>query len=1199
MNIVDQDVRREVVESIDQSYALSAGAGSGKTSVLTARLVEVLASGVHPQHVAAITFTEKAASELKERVRDLLEEKSDGEDEQGGLIRAALDAYGDLSISTIHSFCKQLLLEEPLAAAFPPATEAGEDFKQDELAFRSLKTWKEGFAQRHPTFAPVVLSLAKTTALKEAAKSIVARPGYELIVADGAGRVDVDAEHKRLCERLQAFLQSSEACESPDTCKLYRKTDELRQLAHRLLQKDASEAVRIASTAIAFGVKAANLGSKNDWGVDGKATLLDDIKALKSWQDELREVLHGLVVLDLQQHFDNALRMEKSAEGKMSFDDLLLRAADLLRTDPESRERLRQKYTVILVDEVQDTDPVQAEVATLLSSASDDDTHWADLTPEPGRLFAVGDAKQSIYRFRGADAGTFERIQDVVARAGAKKELKQNFRSVPGIVDWVNDTFADLPAFSEQAAFRPPAELQPVVFVRVDDDEDEADAALRHVLQLKADGANVFCRRTKKLRPLQNRDVMLLLPAWTTSDDVVQKARAAGLPCSVEGGKMFYSRDEIRLSLAALAALEEPADSESMVFVLRGLFAISLDELAQHKQAGGSWRYTIPTQPPGVVADACAVFRKLRMLRGTLRQVDLLERILDESRAFACWTLLPDGHIRSANIEKLKRILSEAEEEGRTPAEALAPLRKAVSDSFGAKATDNVEKDLSVVDEDSDAIVVTSLFKAKGLEAPVVVLLNNARKKQSDNAWVDHAGQRLAVCIGDLKPPQWDEVYKKSMDAEEDAERRRWMYVAATRARDQLVVVGGPKKGLSKSGLYNADIKAGLPLDEEHQHGDVVDVGAQSSAQLVVASALPEVPYQQDAFPGRQEAVESVLSASSSAGDAKGEARAAQLRLQVKAGARGVMRWRSATEDAAQRRMPGRIVAADENPTVGAEGGTVVHQVLEQVDLTLPKEQLLKEADALLTILMDAAGLDDAKRELCPDIVRKILNDDVIDRVQQAPEHWKEVPFAYRKGNTRIITGTIDLCFPTDDTRKTWVVVDWKSHIPQEGTSLRNQYQEQLKHYFRAMMQTVGQLSDIDVETHLIGPHAGLEEEASVDDWMEYLDDKVLAAGVARLLELDAPMPTFFVDVEDADASVAVAWMDTKVGVGEFDKDEALALGSAGWTLLNLSETSSSEAVTWLAGQLGIDIAEAVEEREDGADLDEGTSKAATDGEDT
>ena len=883
---VDKEARERATSGHDVSMALSAGAGSGKTTVLVRRIVETLVCGrVLPREVAAVTFTEKAAGELSARVRDALEKKL-REAGKSNIVEQILSELPELTLSTIHTFCQDLLRHESLEAEFAPDTTIGNERAEEQILSELLVDWKTHFRERRAEQARVLFELSSFHTLLRAAKKLFQYRHYRDRTSDVA--FDEGAAFSELKDIHAAIVKAMSPCKNQDGCKLIKKARALLDEVEGALKLPVSDGVFLCLTSDE-AAPGRNVGSQKDWPGESKAAFLREVAEVISWRTRWRAALHAAVIADMREHLLPAFQEEKRRQSIAGFDDLLFDAAHLLKKSTAARARLAQRYKVILVDEVQDTDPIQAEVATLLASAVPDDTiattlRWEELSPSPGRLFAVGDPKQSIYRFRGADVDTFKRLVGAISKSGEQHELSQNFRSVPGIVSWVNYVFSELPGYAAQEGHRKDAELSPVVALYTpvtaaegeeetedgedgaesgdapaDDDDDsgdadgelvidEIDAVIRHLSSLRAAQARVVDRESDELRKLTWSDVMVLLPSWSMADTIADRFRAAGIECAVEGGDQFFVRDEVRLGTALLRAIVEPADTEAVVFVLRGLFGLSHDELATHKKLGGAFRYTLPNPPAGRVADALKVLLSAHRGRSSGSLVELLDEVFSATRALSVWRLLPDGLSRLANIDKLLSMIRKAE------SECFSPY--AVAEELMRQARVAKDKDIDRIDDDGDAVRITSLFKAKGLEASVVVMMFCDRGNGGMTSVVDHSARTIAVTLGArLLPSGWTELTASEAKLDHE-ERRRWMYVAATRARDQLVIV--PSK---KQNLLDIEIKhRGLPKKPgKIDHGAPMKLTEGVVVNVEHASELPPIGASLETFPGVDGLLESAL----------------------------------------------------------------------------------------------------------------------------------------------------------------------------------------------------------------------------------------------------------------------------------------------------------------------------------------------------
>ncbi|MEQ9496509.1 MAG: UvrD-helicase domain-containing protein [Deltaproteobacteria bacterium] len=1160
--IVDIEVRERVVSATDTSMALNAGAGAGKTTVLVDRVLGLLAAGTPPERIAVITFTEKAAGEVAERVRDALESalaRSEGDVRSN--LQAAVERLSDLQTSTIHAFASSLLKMEAYESRWAPRTELIGETLGASAADDAYRTWRKGYDERHPADIAALRGACAEQTLRAGALELVRFADLEPVV--GPEAIDWTEARATLAAIHTTFESLRAECNKPDTCKLLaNNADGLMQIAAALEGDDE----RLVSEAVKAKFKKVG-GKAADWNGDacaGFKSNIDEVKAwIERWSANLFAPLHRRVVLDLYDHFLPLVATQKRARSQADYDDLLFECRRLLVERSAARARLAERFDAILVDEVQDTDPVQAEIALLLTREPELEGAWHEHPPRPGRLFAVGDAKQSIYRFRRADVATWHALGDAIAKDGERLMLTQNFRSVPGIVAFSNFVFSGLEDFEAITPYRDAAELDPVVVLRAEE-ETETQAAVHHVSELLRSGAQVFDRAIDGLRPLRPGDVMIVLPAWSRADKVLTDFATAGIPAVVEGGATLFSRDEVRLALAALRAIEEPGDSEAVVFLLRGMFGTSHEHLAKHVGRGGTWRYTREDQPAGVVADALRVLRDVHRERRRRSLSALLDLLVERTRAAGVWRLSSRGVSMLANLDKVKELVRQLEATTTTSAEVVSAL-------LGADRNAKQE-DLPVADPDVDAVRITSLFKAKGREAPVVVMAHAKRKKDDARTIVDRDGGRVAIKFRDLKPPDFD-VWVEREDAETKDERRRWMYVAATRACDQLVICRS-----NKSRLLDADLSKALAATADAEHDAIVEVGEGVQIRVRDLESIPEPPRSDETFPGHDDSIDALLAAPPTAGDAVEPAWRAERAAATKRAERSSLRWRTVSQEAS--RVRGRDPAGL-GGGVGLLGGKVVHRVMEHLDLAEPAAVAMETVPSLVELYARIVGLPAEDAPKCVAIVASLLEHDVVERARAAPERWQEAEFTFKKRG-RIISGTIDLCFPTDATRKRWVVADWKSDLPAVGSPARARYEHQVKLYAEAL---IANLVDhpIEVDAVLVGPHAGLDVD--LRERALRTVHSALASGLAALLDAGAPVPAVGMDVgvKETVGELELCWEDAQVGLLlDRDTEERAAIAAEGFALVEASSEVSGwadAAIAALAARLGVALA-ATEEDE-------------------
>ncbi len=492
----DMPARDAIRAQLDHTLFVEAGAGTGKTQALVDRVVALVVDDVPMSAIAAITFTEKAAAELRDRVRrELRARAADPALGEAGAdrCRAALDDLDAAAICTLHAFAQRILTEFPIEVGLPPRIEVRDEISS-RIAFEAR--WRAFVDEllEDPELESTVLVLLASNVKLPHLRTVaeILDDNWDLL-----DRIDAPAPLPALqldgwLDELSAICDSGDECRA-DTDGMLTRLAEFAEYRDRLRAAfdDAERIELLRSEKPSF--KVSRTGSSKNW--PDVNSLRDRIIKL----GEQREAMTGAMlnvaikraVAAIAVYIGRAVA-ERRVSGALDFHDLLVLARTLLR-DPEhgtaARERLRGRYRRILIDEFQDTDPIQVELAALLGSTdpADGARPWQDMTIDPGRLFFVGDPKQSIYRFRRADIATFLDAQDRFA-VPAPLFLTCNFRTAPAVLDWINHVFAELiQAFpASQPEYRaldparpvPPEHDRGVVLLGVEPHDDEGtDAA--------------------------------------------------------------------------------------------------------------------------------------------------------------------------------------------------------------------------------------------------------------------------------------------------------------------------------------------------------------------------------------------------------------------------------------------------------------------------------------------------------------------------------------------------------------------------------------------------------------------------------------------------------------------------------------------------------------------------------------------------
>jgi ATP-dependent exoDNAse (exonuclease V) beta subunit len=738
---------REQLRAIEEPGVVfvSAGAGTGKTTVIVERFCRAVCErGFDVDSILVITYTERAAGELRGRIRRRLQEL-----ERHDLARD-LDAAW---ISTIHGFCHRLLKAHPFAAGIDPRFRVVDD--------------SQGRVLRGEAFH---------AALEEFCGEDESR--LRLLASYGGRRL------RRMLTGVHETLRSSGLplqIEAPGDPGLGERLEELRAAAR---ETGAAETLRFLETPP---------------GPDGLLDLADFAGADDGFEQARHAVeqaaLEELAARDREQlqelllAYDAAYRDAKDRESALDFEDLQVLARELLRENPEIRERESWRFRSIMVDEFQDTNRLQCELVDLLAH-------------EDAEIFFVGDEFQSIYRFRHADVEVFRERREQV---GGVLALTQNYRSRPEVLDVINHLFAadfgeSFHPLAAAGRFPDPA-FGPAVELLVTDKTSYADT---DVHWRKAEAKHI-AQRVRELVDLGEAtpgEIVLLFAAGTDARLYEEELRSLGLPTFRATGRDYYHQQQVVDLLSYLRLLHNRYDDEALVAVLASPFVgVSNDALVLLRRAAPKRPLFAGLEkafPEGLSARDGRLFQafkqrydRLAAQAPTLSLERLCEQIVAEHdydlAVLAQW----DGRRRYANLRKLAR-LARSYEELRGPDVQGFVRFVAEQDAVGASELEAVAEE-----EGTDVIRLLTIHSAKGLEFKVVIVADAGRDRARTDAdeILCLPDGRLGFRVADpetgkrLTTPEYETVKAAEQDAEE-AERRRLYYVAMTRAIDRLIVSG-------------------------------------------------------------------------------------------------------------------------------------------------------------------------------------------------------------------------------------------------------------------------------------------------------------------------------------------------------------------------------------------------------------------------
>jgi ATP-dependent exoDNAse (exonuclease V) beta subunit len=1047
---VDEEARERARRDHGTSLVVEAGAGTGKTTLLVDRIEALLLSGTaRLDQIAAVTFTENAATEMKLRLRERLEaarvDPARTEAERG---RAgeALEVLERANVSTIHALCAAMLQERPIECGVVPGFRTADEAEADMLFAQAWDDWLgerltqgddvllDALDRGIPLEAPT--AWGERTSLRGLARVLLEQRDLVPLVAKDA--FNPEAARGELLAKASRAGELADAAQAGDLL-----AERLRGLVAHAEAAQFLRGVDLTEHLLKPPDVPKNFGHRPRWP---SAEALEEARGIAAWSRESAASWRAAIGADVHGRLVGALgdvaalyERRKAEQGVLDFLDLLLKARDALRDRPAVREHFRARFRHLIIDEFQDTDPLQVEIARLLAG------------DRPGALVVVGDAKQSIYRFRRAEVRLFRELSDE-ARAGAERtvlHLRQNFRSRPAILRFVNRVFGELIEASDEAdqpvyeAIDPPPGLSDepsVVGLRfaapsaaAGDDllRAEAGALATFLLEIARGGHDVRDPATGTVRPSRAGDVLVLARRLTKVRFLEQALEAAGMRFTVEGGKSFFDRQEVHETLAVLRAIDDPSDHLSLVAALRSsFFGVSDQDVVAYSLSGGLPSMgPLDEERPGAAAlgPALALLETLHRQRTRISVPALLERLYDETRILAALTGTRRGEGQVANLLKVVTLARQAGELGILTLRGFANLLAERVESA------REEPDLpSTRPGDPGTVRVLSVHRAKGLEAPVVALYDTADRAwfSADTVPVWEEG-RIAIGFREgCQPEGWAALVRREK-RKAWAEGRRLLYVACTRARDLLVIPRPPVD--AALGDFWKDLIQRLPAASD------------ADVRLVDAETLPTPEYE-------SQRRELWALAGAGGGDAVATRWENERQELIQAAAERPFVPISATRLAA-RSAPEPVGVVDS--ATGRDFGSLVHQILEWVPLEDTDPGRGERVRAMATARAPSFGLDAEAAARAAEQVERALGLPILDRARRASRVWREMSLWFPDGE-HLVEGKVDLVFEEEDQL---VIVDYKSDAitGEQALAQAAHHAPQLQLYGRGLSQAVGQ----------------------------------------------------------------------------------------------------------------------------------------------
>jgi len=1041
----DQRARERIREALGETLFVEAGAGTGKTSALVDRVVALVLGGRSIERIVAITFTEKAAAELRDRVRGGLERAKAERPDRADVIDLALESLDRAQVSTIHSFCQALLYSFAAEAGIDPSFRVHDEVMAERRFQERWRIYLEGLGGDEDASRAIdrALGLGLTTwDLANLATGLTDRSELAGLLESKPLTAELACwpDLREMASELAALPLES----APPGDELRLRANRLASLVGELSRADAEEREPVLAAGAEVLAKGYNPKGGGAWESKEARNLVSKtagdiaLKLNETLRQCRAEALADVLPLIVRFVMDDA--EVRGREGVLTFDDLILRVRDLVATTPQAVRALRARCDVQLIDEFQDTDPLQVQIA--LAFATDPESGAL----EPGRLFLVGDPKQSIYRFRRADMAIYSQTRDHVERqGGAFPSLALNRRSRKKVLAWVNEVFSPLigPGYDEavQPPYRPirasrdgivagpgvawmGGELPEKNARKVR--EVEAGAVAANCLAAIEEGWQVV-ERDGTTRPPLLKDIAVLIPARTILPALERALMEAGVPYRVESGSLIYRTQEVRDLLNCLAAIDDPEDEVAVVASLRSpAYACSDVELAKHKAAGGGWNYLSPRldETQGRVANALRDLRGYHAQRHDASLAALIDRFLADRGQVEVGIL--DSGSRNG-LRRTRFIVDQARAFEAAGPESLRAFVTWMERRAGEAILDNEGAGL---DDDEDAVRVLTIHGAKGLEFPIIFVagLGSAPINRPGVFLVDRSSNDIAVCIGakgqnrrfELGPV---DLLSTLESQHTEAEYARLLYVATTRARDHLVVSLYHRKGAPSACGARRLIEYGADQLAERRP-DIT--------RAVKTAVLPFADLEVDP--------------------------AEELTVEVFEAARGRL-----VTDATQQRYTSATAIGQEKkeettdesePWSRGRGGTrlgrAVHAAIQSLPLDADGEMIAAFSRAQAV----AEAIPHRAREVERLVDWVLRSSQVAVRACAAGRALREVPFAVSVDGT-VLEGFIDLVIETGDGIE---IVDWKTDQiePEEVAERLREYETQAGLYVYGLEAATG-----------------------------------------------------------------------------------------------------------------------------------------------
>lgn len=1068
MKDLKDNKEREIIRTIfDKNINVEAGAGTGKTHEMVTRIINGLERKIFTiDKIVIITYTKSAAAEMKGRIIQKLKEFSAKEkgSSDNNIFSIQLKKINNARISTVHSFCQALLKERPVEAGFDPHFEIIEN--NDEIVDEVLNILLEKtFSKNHKSSDKNYIEIGKLfkELLLENNYSINNEYGnnlqnliqllvqYRELALVNPIKLDFETENKAMLDLINEYI--SNFAPFP---KLQEKISAIKPFFENLNDSNTEATITELNN---LKVNEGNSGGKDakelrdEWKEKYNTIKSRIIYALNYPELEIRFQRLQTLFSEVKEIY-NELLIKKSC---IDFTGILMQTRDLLKNNLEVREYFKNKYTHYFIDEFQDTDPLQAEIVSYLCcQKGETEKDWEKIEYEEGKLFIIGDPKQSIYKFGRADIAIYSKM---CSRITKKVELTTNFRSEKNIINYVNNFFKD--RIQKKEDYQPDyfsLNVRPnidqksnskiiAVSSKIFNDNPEnlkadeirkKEAKLTVCKLLQAKNNNLFSKWS---------DVTVLFKHYTILPFLQKYLEGAGIPYWVSGGRSYFARPEIKDLLVLLKALADPTDSLSVLATLKGpFFGFSDKEIWLAKQKENwTFNYLKPIEEPeNEIEEAFVEIKALHFKTYNEPPAHIINRIIYNPK----YTTTLFNTYRGD--EKLKNLFKAAEyvrHHGVTSfSEMVNTLDEAVKDKIEMG-------DLDLNADTGNSIKLMTIYKAKGLQNKVIYLCDTTSRETRNNSLIQsdknlYFGFKNFQCI---TFPKIQAIDKEKNEAE--VERLR--YVVATRAENHFIFNNFPHNTNTKnkfiSHFFNNLDKSVVQEEIDTDEFEFTDV----------YTSCKEIKPEYDASI-EKEKNEWFKQYS----DTKNKAE--------------IFKYKKLSPS----KLTDNILSEEDNIDIKFELkdndytgfyavkskssdmlGNLIHKIMEHIETVQPNS-----INQFIQALIKEYNLSETVENILI-IVNKIREHSVYQRALKAKEVHRELPIKFTDEDNNIYDGVIDLLFRENDK---WILADYKISQKNENI-LKNKYEKQLRAYSYGLKQS-GLCHDLD-EIHII-PISFLTEKA-------------------------------------------------------------------------------------------------------------------------